>query len=445
MDTNTRRASLSLAAIAALAVTATGCSPAADDGGGQASGDEVTVTVRLWDEQVQSAYEKSFEQFESENEGINVETVLVPFANYGEKLRTDVSGGNADDIFWVNSSTFGAFAESGNLMEIGSEFDDLKDDWVPAAIDQYTLNDTLWGVPQLTDGGIAMYYNKDLVEEAGVDLNDLQWHPTDPSKDTFRPAMEKLTLDAQGHSADDPDFNPGQIEQYGYNAAQDLQAIYYNFIGSNGGTFQEGTTFTFAEEESVEAFKYIVELINKYHVAPSAANTNTNGDFSRNQFLQGDMAVFQSGTYNLKNVAEGADFEWGLAPIPAGPEGRVSVVNNIIAAGNANTDTPEATTKVLKWMGSAEGARFIGAEGAALPAVLGAQDSYNQYWESQGVDPSQFAKAAQGDTITAPVGANFGEAANAWAPIFNEIFLGRTPVEEGLERAQKLANEAMSQ
>ncbi|WP_026533994.1 hypothetical protein [Arthrobacter sp. H14] len=51
----------------------------------------------------------------------------------------------------------------------------------------------------------------------------------------------------------------------------------------------------------------------------------------------------------------------------------------------------------------------------------------------------------QGGTITAPVGANFGGAANAWAPIFNEIFLGRTPVEEGLERAQKLANDAMSQ
>lgn len=443
MKKNIRNAALSVAA-AALALTATGCSPAADDGG-TASADEVTVTVRLWDEQVQAAYEKSFEQFESQNEGINVETVLVPFANYGEKLRTDVSGGNADDIFWVNSSTFGAYAESGNLMEIGSEFDSLKDDWVPAAIEQYTLNDTLWGVPQLTDGGIAMYYNKDLVEEAGVDLNDLMWHPSDPAQDTFLPAMEKLTVDAQGRTAGDPDFNADEIEQYGYNAAQDLQSIYFNYIGSNGGTFQEGTEFTFAEPKSAEAFQYIVDLINEHHVAPSAANTNGNGDFSRDQFLQGDMAVFQSGTYNLKNVSDNADFEWGLAPIPAGPEGRVSVVNNIIAAGNANTDTPEATIKVLQWMGSADGARFIGAEGAALPAVIGAQDSYNQYWEAQGVDPSQFAKAAEGDTITAPVGANFGEAANAWAPIFNEIFLGRTPVEEGLQKAQELANEIMSQ
>ncbi|WP_028281431.1 sugar ABC transporter substrate-binding protein [Arthrobacter sp. H5] len=439
MKRNARSASLILASAAVVALSATSCSPAADQGG-TADGDQVTVTVRLWDEQVQAAYEKSFEQFESANEDINVETVIVPFANYTEKLRTDVSAGNVDDIFWVNSSTFGAYADSGNLLEIGSEFDSLKGDWVPAAIEQYTRDDVLWGVPQLTDGGIAMYYNKTMIEEAGVDLTDLSWHPTDPAQDTFLPAMQKLTVDAEGRTAEDPEFDASQIEQYGYNAALDLQAIYFNYIGSNGGTFQEDETFTFAGDKSVEAFQYVVDLINEHQVSPSAANTNDNGSFSRDQFLQGNMAVFQSGTYNLKNVSDGADFEWGIAPIPAGPEGRVSVVNNIIAAGNPDSENLEATTRVLQWMGSAEGASFIGAEGAALPAVVGAQDAYSEYWEAQGADPSQFALAAEGETIGAPVGANFNEAATAWTPIFNEIFLGRTPVGEGLQEAEDLAN-----
>ncbi|MCU1572829.1 MAG: sugar transporter [Micrococcaceae bacterium] len=438
-----RRGAAAAAGVAAMALAVTACSPAAENNSSSSNSGNTTVTVRLWDEQVQKAYDTSFKQFESENPGITVKTVLEPYSTYFDKLRTDVSGGNADDIFWVSSSYFAPYADNGNLMEIGSAFDAAKSGWVPAAVDQYTRNGKLWGVPQLTDGGIADYYNKDLVAKAGVDVSNLEWNPTDPSKDTFLKAAQKLTLDANGKTADDPAFDANNIVQYGFNASQDLQAIYYNFIGSNGGAFQDGEKFVFANDQSVQAFQYIVDLINKYHVAPSAADTNDNGDFLRDQFIQGKVALFQSGTYNLKNVADGAKFDWAVAPMPAGPKGRVSVVNNIIAAGNAKTAHQDATQKVLQWLGSKDGAEFIGAEGAAVPAVTDAQGPYEKFWQNKNIDVSQFAKAAEGTTISAPVGSNYGAAANAWKPIFNEIFLGRTPVKEGLKQAQDAANAAM--
>lgn len=119
-------------------------------------------------------------------------------------------------------------------------------------------------------------------------------------------------MDADGNNAADPDFDANNIEQYGYNASQDLQALILPFIGSNGGTYQEGDEFTYTDPKTEEAFQYLVDLINKYHVAPPAQDTNPNGDFARDAFLQGKIAVFQSGTYNLTNVAEGAEFDWGL-------------------------------------------------------------------------------------------------------------------------------------
>ncbi|NYE95213.1 multiple sugar transport system substrate-binding protein [Psychromicrobium silvestre] len=433
---------LTLGAVGVLALATAACSPAADSGSGS-SGDKVTVTVRLWDDQVQKAYDASFKEFESQNPNITVKTVLEPYATYFNKLRTDVSAGNADDIFWVSSSYFQPYADNGSLLPIGSDFDSEKSGWVKAAVDQYTRKDQLWGVPQLTDGGLAVYYNQDMVTKAGVSLDNLQWNPTDPSKDTFLKAVQKLTLDSSGRTADNPAFDPKHIVQYGYNASQDLQAIYYNFIGQNGGAFQDGENFVFDSPQSVQAFQYIVDLINKYHVSPGAENSNDNGDFMRDQFIQGKIALFQSGTYNLKNVSDGAKFKWAVAPMPSGPAGAVSVVNNIIAAGNAKTTHKDATTKVLQWLGSTEGAKFIGAEGAAVPAVTGAQDSYASFWKAKNVDVSQFAKAAQGKTISAPIGTNYGAAANAWKPIFNEIFLGRTPVEAGLKQAQDAANKAM--
>lgn len=446
------RALPALAVSGALVFASTGCSPAANDGGeggtDGASDEQVTVNVRLWDETIKPAYEASFEQFESKNPDINVEVTQVPWANYFDKLRADASAGNAGDIFWLNGANYLSYAESGNIMDIGTEFEDLKGGWVSSVVDQYSSDGKLWGVPQLTDGGIAVYYNQDLLKKAGLsteDLQDLEWNPDNPEEDTFLKTVQKLTLDNQGHTAADPAFDPKNVVQYGYNASQDLQAIYYNFGGSNGGTFQEGDEFTFSDPQTVEAMAYVVDLINKYHVSPPASTSNNNGDYLRNQFLQGKIALFQSGLYNLKNVASDAKFEWALAPMPAGPEGRVSVAPGVIAAGNAKSEHPEETKKVLQWLGSDEGAKPIGAQGAALPAVEGAQGSFLDYWESQGVDPTAFAEAASGKVIPAPTGANYAAAQTAFKPIFDEIFEGRTPVKEGLEKAEEAANQAIGE
>lgn len=436
------------AVAAAVALGAAGCSPAQQQAqpSASASGAATTVTVRLWDEQVQKAYDASFAEFTKQNPNITVKTVLVPWANYWDKLRTDVGGDSADDIFMMTGAFLQPYVTAGSLLEIGADFDKERADWVQAAIDLYTRDGKLWGVPQLTDGGIAVYYNKKLLADAGItpeQLTGLTWAPGGGSADTLLPILKKLTIDNAGKRGDESGFNGAKPRQWGYSAAQDLQGIYYNFIGSNGGQFQNSAgDFVFASPESAEAFQYIVDLINKYKVSPAASNTNDNADFTRDQFLQGKIALFQSGIYNLKNVSDGAKFEWGIAPLPAGPKGAVSVVNSVSVVGNAKTKNVDATTKVLQWLGSAEGAKFVGSSGAALPAVKGAQAAFNDYWKSQNVDPSQFAKQGDLPSIPAPAGDNFGAASSAWKKTFDEIFLGKTPVADGLKKAEAAANKA---
>jgi multiple sugar transport system substrate-binding protein len=434
-----------VAALAALALASAACSPSSSGNESKSSGGKTTVTVRIWDDQVQKAYQQSFAAFEKANPDITVKINLVPYADYFTKLPLDISSGDIDDIFWLNSSPFGQLADSGALMNIDKALPGEKSGWVQAAVDQYSRGGVLYGVPALTDGRIVLYYNKKLVDAAGVDPSKLTWNPTDPSSDTFLAAAKKLTKDSSGKTADQPGFNGSKLAQYGTNAANDLQAIYYNFIGSNGGKFQaDDGSFVFASDpKSEQAIAYIVKLINTYHVAPSAADTNDNGDFSRDKFLQGKMALFESGTYNLKNIADGATFDWGIAPLPAGPAGRVSVVNSVIAAGNAKTKHMAATVKVLKWLGSTEGASYVGKSGAALPAVTGAQQAYYDFWQKEKVDTSQFGSASGTGTIQPPFGPKFGDANNAYNPIFKEVFAGRTPVAQGLQKAQDAANKAI--
>ncbi|ORV14062.1 ABC transporter substrate-binding protein [Mycobacterium celatum] len=401
-------------------------------------GGKTAVTVRLWDEQVAAAYRQSFAAFTRTHPGIEVRTNVVAYSTYFDTLRTDVAGGSADDIFWLSNAYLAAYADSGRLMKI-----DAKPDWEPSVVDQFTRSGILWGVPQLTDAGIAVYYNADLLARASVDpgqLSTVRWRPD--NGDTLRPLLARLTLDANGNSAGTAGFDAGRVRQWGYNAANDPQGIYLNYIGSAGGVFQNGDRFAFDNPGARTAFGYLVRLINDDHVAPPASDTNANNDFSRNQFLAGKMALFQSGTYSLAAVAGQAGFHWGIAMLPAGPNGRVSVTNGIAAAGNSASKHPDAVRQVLAWMGSKQGNEYLGRQGSAIPAVRPAQRVYFDFWAGKGVDVTPFFAVLNGPRISAPGGAGFPAGYQALKPYFDEMFLGRGDVATIVREAQDAANAA---
>lgn len=414
-------------------------------GGSSDRSGRTVVTVRVWDEQVAAAYRKSFDAFTREQPDIEVRVNVVPYSSYFDALRTDVAGGGADDVFWLSNAYFAQYADNGRLLDIGKTLGPAAAlAWETPVVQQFTRNGVLWGVPQLTDAGIAVYFNADLLDQAGVglaELLDLRWSP-DAATDTLRPLLERLTVDADGNRAATPQFDPSKIRQWGYNAANDLQGIYLDYIGSAGGPFQDGDRFAFDNPAATQAFEYLVGLIDRDHVAPPASDTNDNGDFSRNQFLQGHIALFQSGTYNLSAIADQAPFRWGVAMLPAGPAGRVSVTNGIAAAGNAASPHPDAVRKVLAWMGSTRGNEFLGADGAAIPAVIAAQPAYFDHWAARGVDVTPFFKVLDGPRIAAPGGSGFAAGSLALKPYFDEMFLGRRDVPSSLADAQAAANAA---
>ena len=200
--------------------------------------------MRLWDEQVAAAYRESFDAFTAAHPDIEVRINVVAYATYFDTLRTDVAGGSADDIFWINNAYFADYADSGRLMQ---RSDRVRPDWEPSVVDQFTRNGTLWGVPQLTDAGIAVYYNADLLAAAGVD-------PAAADRPALGPRRRRHPAPAAGpahrrrrrHAAPaHPASTRGRIRQWGYNAANDLQGIYLNYIGSAGGVFSDGDRFAF--------------------------------------------------------------------------------------------------------------------------------------------------------------------------------------------------------
>ncbi|QOR47778.1 sugar ABC transporter substrate-binding protein [Trueperella pecoris] len=433
-----------VAALGTLGLALSACSPStgnkSSESSAASSGDQATVTFRLWDDVAAPAYEESFKAFEEKNPGIKVKVEVVPWGDYWTQLPLDISSGEMADIFWVNSSNFALYADNGNLMNITKELGKDHDAWQQSVVDLYTRNDSLWGIPQIWDS-IGLFYNKDLVTEAGVDVTKLTWGTAD---DTLLPALQKLTKDANGKTADAPDFDAANIKTYGMNAQADMQAIYLPFLAQAGGLFQkEDGSFDFASDKGVMAFTYITDLINKYHVAPPAAETNTNGDLAREMFIRGEMALFQSGPYSLKTIADNTKINWGIAPLISGPEGAVSTSHGVVAVGNEQTKNREATLKVLKWLGSAESQAPLGKMGVSFPGAVDAQDYFVNYWADKGVDVSVFIDAAAGKTALSPFGPDVNAGTEAFMPRLLDVFLGSVPVEQGLKEAQDAGNSAM--
>ncbi|WP_227985044.1 ABC transporter substrate-binding protein [Nocardia spumae] len=383
------------------------------------------VRMRIWDDGFVSAYRGALDEFQRANPDVEVRVTVVPWASYQQKLRLDVAGGTADDLFWAN--TYTDYADAGKLTDIGALLGpDAVRQWDPSAVEQYTRHGKLWAVPQFVDGGTVVYYNRDLLAAAGVDpseLGELTWNPHGP--DTFRPLLRRLATAAP----------------WAYNAANDFQSIELPYLGSAGGRFQDGDRYVFDSPQGVDAFGYLTGLIDA-QLTPPAADTRTGSDFAKNAFLQGKLALFQSGSFTLAQIAEQARFRWGIAMIPAGPAGRVSTNNAIGVAANANSAHPEAVRRVLSWLGSPAGNRYLAAGGQTIPAVVSDQQVYRDHWSAKGIDVAPFFDVLRGRRIESGGGPGFTAALRAVDAIFDEMFLGRIPVPEALSRAQAAAEAA---
>ena len=450
-----RRTILSSLAAAGLLGTAAACSPSSDDGGdsaggasdagGSTGGDKGTLTFRLWDQNAVPAYEESFQAFTAES-GWNVNIDVVPWGDYWTRLPLDVASGDAADVYWMNSANYVQFKDSEALLDINEVIPDGASQWEQSVVDLYTRDGGLWGVPQIWDS-IAVFYNKGLVEEAGVDPEDLVFDPS-AETDSLRDAARALTLDGAGLHPGESGFDVDSREQFGFNSQADRQAIIGPMLASNGATWQEDDQYTFASPEGIEAFQYMADLINVENVAPSAADTNENGDFSRDLFTQGKLGLFQSGPYNLLAISEGVadSFEWALAGPVEGPAGAKSLVHGVVAVGNAQADEDqqEGIAALLTWLGSKEGQLPLAEQGVSFPGHIDAQDAFIAYWQEKGVDVSVFVEAAK-NPAEADTGARANAGLGAAIPIFQEVFIGRLSAEDGIPQAQEEGNAAMAE
>lgn len=321
------------------------------------NGEEVTITYGFWDTAQEEAVKKQLEAFKQVFPNITVEPQIVPWADYWTKLQTGVAGGETFDVFWINSASLPVYASKGALLPItqivGGDGIDTSQFAAPL-VEMYTYQDVHYGIPRDFDT-IALFYNKDLFDAAGVD------YPTDAwTWDDFRAAAEKL------NNKDSGIFGAGLQTSW--------QENYYNFIYQNEGKLlsDDMKTCLINEAPDVEAIDFLTGFFRD-ELTPSIAVQQSN-PVADTLFPAGQVAMMTGGSFRAGTYAK-ADANIDVAPLPKGKV-QATLTHGLANVIWANGASAAASLELVKWLAGSDAETILGESGATIPALADHQDAW---------------------------------------------------------------------
>jgi multiple sugar transport system substrate-binding protein len=376
-------------------------------------GEQVTLTYGMWDQNQQPAMQKTIDEFQKQHPNIKVDIQLTPWANYWDKLKTAAAGGEINDILWMNGPYFPFYASKGLLLDLQPYMDKDKlplDKYPTTILGLYKYKDHYYAGPRDFDT-IALFYNKDLFDAAGVKYPDDTW-----DWNTMLDAAKKLTK------------APDQWGMVVWNSGQEQ---YMNFLYANGGAIlsDDKTKCTLDQPQSIQAFQFLVDMIYKDKVSQQPPAM---GDDPTVFFQQGKAAMITTGSWNVGPYSKDLKFKWGIAPLPKSPNtgNRVSVIHGLGNVISAKTKHPDEAWEFVKFMANQPGQQILADTGTQIPTLEGLaknwQDAHKDQQTQIFLDATKYSKEY-------PASVTFSE----WNDVLNkgltQIYNNQVPVEQGLK------------
>ena len=267
-----------------------------------------------------AAWWKQFEaDFEAANENIDLLIDVVSWNDITAKVQTLIANNNAPDI--LNIDSFADYQAAGLLLpaqDYVSETTYAK--FYQSFLDQSVVDGTVWAVPDLASCR-AMYYNKDILDAAGVEV------PT-----TF----EELRAACEAIKAYDPDIYPWGVDM----TSDEGQACFAYYIWNNGGDFTDAEgNWTLNDPKNVEAIEFVVGLVEDglTNSDPATETRYVNQDM----FGAGQVAMMIGPNSIPTYIADGGySVNWGVAGIPSSTGNSVAhgVMDRFMTFDNGYTE-----------------------------------------------------------------------------------------------------------
>lgn len=409
------RAITSFGVVAVSVAVLAGCS-----GGGSPSSTESAAEYTLWDPYPQNDASSDWEariQSCGEDAGVAIKRTSYDSQTLTNQALLAAQEGTLPDVLLYDNPGVSTLAATGALVDnsvTGLNAADTDANLLgPGVVDGKT-----YGVP-IGSNTLALYYNKDILDAAGVDPAEIKdWG-------TLTDALAKVKV--AGHNG-----------------------ITYAGFASEEGTFQFqpffwGAGADLTQLDSPEAISAL-ELWKGWLDAgysTSAVITNTQGT-SWEEFLAGDTAFGLNGTWQVNSAAE-QPFDTGFIQVPGKDGGTAPTPTGgefMLIPTQKDVSRYDVSTKIIECMSSVDGqvqtavtmAYYIPPTEAGQEALL-AENPDLEVW----VDAVRNALGR-----TSELGQDYPKVSEQlWTAVGNALSGALTP-EEALQQAQEDASAAIN-
>jgi multiple sugar transport system substrate-binding protein len=391
------------------------------------SGGPVQLVYQDWrTEWFPGLAQEMLEKFNSQHPNIRVFYTPDP-ENLEEKMPADMAAGTAPDVLSGCCEFFPAWANAGHLLDLRPYVEaDLEQatisDWSQAQYKAlFTRDGKQFALPKY-HGALALFYNKDLFDGAGVDYPTGEW-----TYDDYSDAMKRLTL-----------WQSGQPFQWGSmcDIAWDRIQVHVNGFGGHYVNPDDPTKCEMGSAESQEAMEWLRQRL--WEDRSMATFLDVQNIETRQAFVQQRIAMVEDGSWALKDILDNADFRIGVAPFPTGPRRHATLATTDGFGIYAGTRHPDAAWELLKFLVGLDYGRAMARVHFLQPARASLVPEWidfirKEYPDSaKEVDIAAFADGQiKGYSVTAETFQNMvgvGKLAeDAWDQIFT---LGKMPVTE---------------
>lgn len=331
-----------VAALSVAALTLTACSGDADDPSDApaetAAPETEVVELTMWTGFTggdRGAYEDLIAAFNASHETIQVTMDVQPWDTIAQALPAAWATGQAPDLATPNfdPNIIGQYLETESLLPldaIGDGADQINvDKLAPAAIEAFTVDGTLYAVPANV-ATLQLYYNKDLFEAAGID-------GPPATVEEFRAAATQLTGDGV----------------YGLSVGERETIQMWPILQWLDGAdiVDDNACSVLDSDASIESLTTWAALVQD-GVMP----VGLTGAESDSLFSAGQAAMQLNGPWAAAGYLE-AGINLGVAPVPTGVDGDVTLASTVPLAISASTEHPAEAQQFLAWWTGQEAQR----------------------------------------------------------------------------------------
>lgn len=428
----TRRGTLGALAASAAALTLGACAPRSSQGRAD------TIDYWLWDASQLPAYQACADAFREES-GITVRITQIGWDDYWTKLTAGFVAGTGPDVFTNHIAKFAQFVDLEVLVPL-----DEQDAWAdvdqsafqPGLIDLWKGEDgRQYGCPKDWDTE-AVFYNKDMVAQAGLSEQDLatwEWNPQDGG--TFERILARLSVDRNGVRGDEPGFDAAHVATYGLGiqsaGAGDGQTQWSPFTGSVGEwryTDQEtwGTRYRYDDPDFQRTLDWYFGLVDKGFLCPNGAFSDaTSTDV---QLGSGAVAMAINGSW-MFNTFAGLEVNVGVAANPRGPNGTSQSLFNGLGDSIVKQSTKiEAASKWVAFLGTARAQDIVASHGIVFPAISSSSDKAIEVFARTGLPTEPFTRHVEdGTTFFFPLTYFGADVTAIMTPAVEALWADRVP------------------